>query len=58
MASLRHVYSYNMTLIPALSRLSVEINVGQGDEGFSVGEHGLVSSNPEWVGWLGKLPPP
>ena len=33
------------------------INAGQGDAGFSIGEHGLTSSNPEFRGWLGQSNP-
>ncbi|KFY45689.1 hypothetical protein V495_02847 [Pseudogymnoascus sp. VKM F-4514 (FW-929)] len=32
--------------------LSTEINAGYGDEGFSFNGSGLISSNPEFRGWL------
>lgn len=39
-----------------LHRLPVAINAGPGDAGFSIMPGtGLVSSNPEWRGWLGEL---
>lgn len=38
-----------------LCRLDVQVNVGYGGGGFSFNESGLVSTNPEWGGWLGKL---
>jgi hypothetical protein len=38
-----------------LRRLTAEIDVSYGDAGFSFNGSGLISSNPEWAGWIGEL---
>jgi hypothetical protein len=39
-----------------LRRLTAEVDVSYGDTGFSFNGSGLISSNLEWVGWIGELP--
>lgn len=35
--------------------LPVQIKIGYGDDSFTINSSGLVSSNPDWTGWLGTF---